>query len=150
MNGIVMNRRAVLEAGVAVAIATGLPAATLAAAAPLGTDAASAASARMVAAWVLMRADSTAVRLAWLDADGRVLRELPAVRLEAGAADGSGRPASLWRRAQAAAESAQGPAVCAVAGAWGVSARDCEVRPGGIAHPASGRSVQHTVWVDVV
>ena len=143
MSGLVMNRRAVLGASAGLLVAAGLPAAAFAAAAPLARDAA---SARMIAAWVLVRPEAGAtVRLAFLGDDGRPLGELPPVQFEA-AGDG---PASHWRQAQEAGAVAQALAVAALASAWGVPSRECEIRSGFIAHPRTGRVMKHAVWVDV-
>ncbi len=132
MSGLVMNRRAVLAASAGLLVGAGLPAAALSAAAPLSSDAV---SARMIAAWVVLRPEAGAtVRLAFLGDDGRPLGELPPVQFEA-AGD---QPASLWRQAQEAGAVAQALAVAALASAWGVPSRDCEIRSGFIAHPRSG------------
>lgn len=143
MSGIVTNRRAAIEAAAGSLVAVGLPAAALADVAPM---AGLVTSARMIAAWVILRPGAgAAVRLAFLDGGGRLLGELPTVRIEAGC----GRAASLWRQAQEAHAVAQALVVVALASAWAVPSGECAIRPGLIAHPRSGRAMKHAVWVDV-
>ncbi len=89
------------------------------------------------------------VRFAYLDARGRPLRVLPAVRLEARHTAPAAKPASAWGQAQEAAGLAQSLAAAMRAGAWGVPASECEIRPGRISHPSTGRSIRHCVWVEV-
>jgi len=78
MSDLVMSRRAILEyaaPGAAALAAAGVPAATSAGAAPTKEGAI---SSGMIAAWVRLRPEAgAAVRLAYLDAGGRLVRELP-------------------------------------------------------------------------
>ena len=148
MHGLVISRRAVLEGAAGVAVAAGLPAAAVAASAPLERDVASAA---MIAAWVRVHPEAGAtIRLACLDAERRLIRELLGAALEASETMRCEGPVSLWRQAQDAAEVAQTLVVSALASAWGVPSRECEIRSGAVAHGPSGQAMKHTVWVDVV
>ena len=150
MSDLVMSRRAILEyaaAGAAAMAAAGIPAATLAGAAPAPEGAI---SSGMIAAWVRLRPEAGAeVRLAYLDAGRRLVRELPEVKLVGSETVGA-PAASVWGQAQQAGALAQMLAAAALAGAWAVPLRECEIRPGCIAHPLSGRSTPHRVWIDIV
>ena len=149
MSALILSRRSMLEAaalGAGVLVAAGFPAATLAAA----RRAAAEPSPAMLAASVVLRPEAGAdVRFAYLDVHGRPSRVLPAVRLEARHTRPPGGPASAWGQAQEAAGLAQTLAAAMVAAAWGVPASECEIRPGRIVHPASGRSIRHCVWLEV-
>ena len=149
MSAFVVSRRSMLEAaalGAGALVVAGFPVASVAAHAQSAANAPSA----MLAAWVVVQPEAGAdVRFAYLDARGRPLRELPAVRLQARLTAPGGKPASAWRQAQEAAVVAQSLAAAMAAGAWGARASECEIRPGRIVHPASGRSIRHCVWLEV-
>lgn len=150
MTALAISRRAVVQssvAGAVVVLAAGLPGHALArdwktAFEPDGSG--------MIAAWVLLRPEAGAdVRLAWLDARGRLLHELPAVQLDAAGMNGAGGASSAWGQAQEASAHAQTLARVMLANAWGVPASECEVRTGQIVHTPSGRALRHCVWIDV-
>ncbi len=149
MSGLVLSRRAMLEAaalGAGALVAAGFPVGALAAAAPSAAGAWPA----MLAAWIVLRPEAGAdVRFAYLDGRGQPVRVLPAIRLEARHTAPTARPASAWGQAQEAANLAQSLAAAMAAAAWGVQPTECEVRTGRIVHPPSGRSIRHCVWLDV-
>jgi len=144
MPGFLISRRAMLEAGAAALLAAGVPAHVLAEAAQQPTGDA---LGRTLAAWALVWPEAGAdIALAYLDSAGRVLSELPAVRLDADSLAGS---KSAWAQAQDAATKAQSLAAGMLALAWGVPASECEIQPGRIVHPPTGRAMRHLVWVEV-
>lgn len=148
MSALVLSRRSILEAallGAGALVAAGFPAATALAAAS-STDA----SAAMLAAWVVLRPEAGAdVQFAYLSPRGRPLHVLPTVRLEARETARAGGSTSAWGQAQEAAVLAQSLAVAMAARAWGAPTTECQIRPGWIEHPASGRSISYCVWLDI-
>jgi hypothetical protein len=148
MSALVISRRAMLEAAAfgAGVLAAGFHATTMAAAA---TSSAEASSSAVLAAWVVLRADAGAdVQFAYLAARGRLLRVLPAIRLEAQHTATPARPASAWSQAQEAARLAQTLAAAMVARAWGAPESECAILRGRIVHLGSGRWIGHRVWLD--
>jgi hypothetical protein len=132
--------------GAGALVAAGFPVATMARAAQSAADLRPSA---MLAASVVLRPEAGAeVQFAYLDTRGRPLRVLPAVRLEARRTTLC-ETASAWGQAQEAAALAQTLAAAMAATAWGAPASECEIRPGRIVHPATGKSIRHCVWVDV-
>ena len=150
MPSLVLSRRSMLEAtalGAGALVAAGFPLATMAQAAQ---SAAEIRSSAMLAASVVVRPEAGAdVQFAYLDDRGQPLQVLPVLRLEA-SHTAPARPASVWGQAQEAAALAQTLAAAMAAKAWGAPATECEIRRGHIAHPASGRSIRHCVWLEVV
>lgn len=145
------NRRALLQSGALAAgtlAASGFFSGTPQAAIAPGGGAAPLEGA--LVAWVLLHPEAEAeIRLAHLDAKGRLLGQAPLLRVAAKELTEQGRRLSAWGQMRQACARAQIRAIGVAAHSWGVPAQGCEVRPRRIVHQAAGRSIGYGVWADM-